>query len=55
MSNLMQNISDSLDTQIQSSTFTQNSVHELTDITKRISQQSLAIIESFKQYQFEQQ
>jgi methyl-accepting chemotaxis protein PixJ len=55
MSNLMQNISDSLDTQIQSSTFTQNSVHELTDITKRISQQSVAIIESFNQYQFDQQ
>ncbi|MEY2830903.1 MAG: hypothetical protein RLZZ574_161, partial [Cyanobacteriota bacterium] len=55
MSNLMQNISDSLDTQIQSSTFTQNSVHKLTDITKRISQQSVAIIESFNQYQFDQQ
>ncbi|MEO0012711.1 MAG: hypothetical protein RLZZ535_1100 [Cyanobacteriota bacterium] len=55
MSNLMQNISDSLDTQIQSSTFTQNSVHELTNITKRISQQSVAIIESFNQYQFDQQ
>jgi methyl-accepting chemotaxis protein PixJ len=55
MSNLIQNISDSLDTQIQSSTFTQNSVHELTDITKRISQQSVAIIESFNQYQFDQQ
>lgn len=54
MSNLMQNISDSLDTQIQSSTFTQNSVHELTDITQRIAQQSLAIVESFKQYQFNQ-
>lgn len=55
MSNLMQNISDSLNTQIQSSTFTKNSVHELTEITKRISQQSAAIVESFNKYQFDQQ
>ena len=49
MSNLIENISNSLDNQIQKSTFTQESVHKLTDVTKRISQQSIAIIESFNQ------
>jgi methyl-accepting chemotaxis protein PixJ len=46
LSNLINNISDSLDTHIKSSTFAKNSVHDLTNITKRISQQSVAIIES---------
>ncbi|MGL4882887.1 MAG: GAF domain-containing protein, partial [Waterburya sp.] len=49
LSNFTQNISDSLDTQIKGSTFAKNSVHDLTNITKRISQQSLAIIKSFNQ------
>ena len=46
MSNLISDISNSLDNQIQGSTFTQDSVHKLTNVTKRISQQSIAIIES---------
>jgi methyl-accepting chemotaxis protein PixJ len=49
LSNFTQNISDSLDTQIKGSTFAKNSVHDLTNITKRISEQSLAIIKSFNQ------
>ncbi|MDJ0594756.1 MAG: GAF domain-containing protein [Pleurocapsa sp. MO_226.B13] len=46
MSNLLEKISNSLETQIQSSTFAKSSVRELTDITERISQQSLAIVKS---------
>ncbi|VEP18636.1 hypothetical protein H1P_840017 [Hyella patelloides LEGE 07179] len=49
MSNLMEHISHALETKIQSSTFAQDSVHELADITERISQQSIAIIQSFNQ------
>jgi methyl-accepting chemotaxis protein PixJ len=49
LSNLINNISDSLDTQIKGSTFAKNSVYDLTNITKRISQQSLSIIKSLNQ------
>ncbi len=49
MSNLIKTTSDALETQIQGSTFAQDSVQELTNITERISQQSMAMIESFKQ------
>jgi methyl-accepting chemotaxis protein PixJ len=49
LSNLITNISNSLDTQIQGSTFAQTSVSNLTNITQRISQQSLAIITSLSQ------
>lgn len=49
LSNLITNISNSLDTQIQGSTFAQASVSNLTNITQRISQQSLAIIASLSQ------
>jgi methyl-accepting chemotaxis protein PixJ len=49
LSNLITNISNSLDTQIQGSTFAQTSVSNLTNITQRISQQSLAIIASLSQ------
>jgi methyl-accepting chemotaxis protein PixJ len=49
LSNLITNISNSLDTQIQGSTFAQVSVSSLTNITQRISQQSLAIITSLSQ------
>ena len=49
MSNLIQNISDSLSTQIESSTFTKNSVEELANITERVSQQSTAIIQSWNE------
>ncbi len=49
MSNLMENISHSLETQIQSSTFTENSVQEVASIAERISKQSMAITQSFNQ------
>jgi methyl-accepting chemotaxis protein PixJ len=49
LSNLIGSISNSLDTQIQGSTFAQSSVSDLTNITQRISQQSLAIIASLSQ------
>lgn len=49
LSNLISNISNSLDTQIQGSTFTQNSVADITNITQRIAQQSLAIITSLSE------
>jgi methyl-accepting chemotaxis protein PixJ len=49
LSDLITNISNSLDTQIQGSTFAQTSVANLTNITQRISQQSLAIITSLSQ------
>ena len=48
MSNLIETISNSLDNQIQNSSFTQDSACDLTDITERISKQSVAIIESFQ-------
>ena len=47
LSNLMENISHSLETQIQSSTFTGDSVQEVADIAERISEQSRAITQSF--------
>ncbi|PSB07104.1 guanylate cyclase [Pleurocapsa sp. CCALA 161] len=49
LSNLISNISNSLDTQIQGSTFAQNSVADITNITQRIAQQSLAIITSLSE------
>ena len=47
LSNLMENISHSLETQIQSSTFNKDSVQEVADIAERISEQSRAITQSF--------
>ncbi len=49
ISNLIKTTTDALETQIQGSTFAQDSVQELTNITERISQQSITMIESFKQ------
>ncbi len=49
MSDLIKISSDALESQIQSSTFAKDSVMELTDITERISNQSITIIESFNQ------
>ena len=49
MSNLMENISNSLETQIQSSTFTEDSVQEVAGIAERISQQSISITKFFNQ------
>ena len=49
ISNLIEVISQSLENQIQSSTFAQDSVQELADITERVSQQSMAITKSFNQ------
>lgn len=49
ISNLIRNTSDSLETQIQGSTFAKDSVQELASITERISQQSIAMIQSFRQ------
>jgi methyl-accepting chemotaxis protein PixJ len=50
LSNLIKNISDSLDTQIKGSTFTTNAISDLTNITQRISQQSVAISKSLGQF-----
>ncbi|MEM7760219.1 MAG: guanylate cyclase, partial [Cyanobacteria bacterium P01_A01_bin.40] len=47
LSNLIKQTSSSLETQIQGSNFAQDSVQELTQITERISQQSLAMIKIF--------
>ena len=47
LSNLMENISYSLETQIQSSTFTEDSLQEVASIAERISEQSRAITQSF--------
>lgn len=49
LSNLIKYTSDAFETQIQSSTFTKNSMQTLARITERISLQSLAMIESFNQ------
>ena len=49
MSNLVEKISESLETQIKGSTFAGESIHELAQITGRISQQSLAVVQSLNQ------
>ena len=49
MSNLMEKISNSLESQIKSSTFAGKSVRELAEITERISRQSVAIMQSLNQ------
>jgi methyl-accepting chemotaxis protein PixJ len=49
MSNLIENISKSVEHQIQSSTFAKDSVQEVAAIAERISKQSMAITQSFNQ------
>ena len=49
MSNLIETISGALENKIQSSVFARDSVQELAGITERISQQSMAITQSFNQ------
>ena len=49
ISNLIKQTSISLETQIQDSIYTQKSVQELTQIMKRVAQQSSAMMESFNQ------
>ena len=49
MSNLIEIISQSVENQIQSSTFAKDSVQEVTSIAERISQQSATITQSFNQ------
>ena len=48
-SSLMANISQSLENQIESSTFAKDSTQEVAVIAERISEQSLAITQSFEQ------
>ncbi len=47
MSKLVDNISHSLETQTQSSTFNEDSLQEVASIAERISEQSIAITQSF--------
>ncbi len=49
MSNLIENISNSLESQIQSSTFTEDSVQEVASIAERISEQSISMTQFFNQ------
>ncbi len=49
MGNFIENISQSVENQRQSSTVTQDSVQEVASIAEEISQQSMAITQSFKQ------
>ncbi len=49
MSSLIENISKSVETQIQSSTSTKDSVQEVASIAERISEQSMSITQSFNQ------
>jgi len=50
MVNLIDKTSEFLEAQIKNSTFTQDSVLDLTNITERISHQSIKMIEAFKQF-----
>ncbi len=49
MSPLVENISKSVENQLQSSTFAKDSVQEIASIAERISQQSMGIAQSFNQ------
>ena len=49
MSNLIDNISKSLDAQIQNSTFTRDSIQKVVSITEKISAQSLSMTQFFSQ------
>ncbi|MDJ0689734.1 MAG: hypothetical protein QNJ41_14620 [Xenococcaceae cyanobacterium MO_188.B32] len=49
MSNFIENISNSLETQIQSSNFTKYSVREVEAIAERISEQSISVTQFFNQ------
>ncbi|HHP7229671.1 MAG TPA: GAF domain-containing protein, partial [Xenococcaceae cyanobacterium] len=49
LSNLIENMAQSIETQIQSSTFAKDSVQEVAAIAERISEQSMTITQSFNQ------
>ncbi|WP_036800877.1 GAF domain-containing protein [Pleurocapsa sp. PCC 7319] len=52
MSNLIDNISKSLEDQIQNSTFTRDSVQKVVNIAERISEQSVSMTQFFNQLNF---